>query len=203
MKSARLTRVFPILLTILVILLSAKSGVIINNGLEELTEKHSPALLLLQQMEADALQGVGEAYSYPVLNVELEKEEFYALMADFDTSAIAFQLIASQQDEETESESEAFEHILTTKAELLTSAEAMFADYERLGVTTSQTVNAFETSVDNMTEAFTELVAVQKLELDEHVEEVEQIVLLNIGVLILISTLLLILLIKDNKMKSE
>lgn len=194
-------RLLPITLIVIIIIFTAKAGFSINNGLKELTTYHSPTLITMQQMESDMFEAVQEAFSYVLLNDEVEKEEFYEKSADFDLVAQAFQEIARFQDEERVAEEEAFTEVIDAKGVFFANAEKMMNDFERLGYAPRQSVIATEDSIDRLTVALNHLVDVEKQELDEHVAELERMVLWEIKLLLILSIFLLIVLLRRRRLE--
>lgn len=190
-----------ILIAIAIIFSTLKAGFLINDGLQEITTKHSPTLTTIQQMEADIFEGITETYSYILLDDEGEKEEFYEKSADFDLVAQEYNAVASQEDEEKEAQSVSFNEVVEAKAKFVTNTEEMFTEYEKLGYAPRPSVVAVEESIIELTQALNYLVEVEKLELDEHVEELEQTVKQELTILLILSSVLLLSLLRDSKKK--
>ena len=202
MRSNFSSRSLSVALVIIIIAFGAKAGINIWDGVNELTQRHTPTLTILQTMESDVLEGIEEAFAYTVLNNELEKQEFEERMADFDVSAAAFQAIAGSQDEEVAEELDTYTSIVQAKEDLVEAANLMFVDFENLGTTSSRSVGAFETNVEQIAAAFEELVEIERVELEEHVVGLERTVLIEIGLLLIASVLLLIVLLKGDCKRS-
>ncbi len=201
MKTRSFVDRLPVVLVVLLIAFTAKAGFIINSGLEELTTYHSPTLISIQQMESHIFEGIAESFSYILLNDEGEKEDFFEKSDNFDIAAEAFQEFARYQEEELVEEEKAFQEVLSAKEAFVANVEKMFEDFERLGSAPSESVIAVEASVHELTKAMNHLVEVEKLELDEHVEELEGIVFMEVTLLLILSVLLLIVLMKKRGKK--
>jgi hypothetical protein len=194
MKSYSFLNWLSITLVVIILLFTAKAGSYINSGLKELTTLHSPTLISIQQMESDMFEATQEVFTYILLNDQEEKDEFYEKSADFDIRAQEFQEIARLQDEEQEVEQKAFTEIVSAKEEFIGNAERVFNDFETFGAASRQSIVAVESSIDRLTLAMDHMVAVEKLELDEHVEELEQMVMWKVGLLLFLEALLLVVL---------
>ncbi len=178
------------ILSVLLLILIGKSAVDLRSDINELNSRHIATLSTMQHMESDVLEGVEEAFAYVILNAEDEKNEFYAKMKDFDDNAIAFQAVAELQDEEVEAEVVVDLAVLSAKANLMDTANNLFEEFERLGLTTSQTVGAFEDAVDSLSEQLDNLVEIEKQELTEHVEGMNQGATRNFAILFFLSAFL-------------
>lgn len=189
-------------MVVIIIIFTAKAGYVINTGLEELTTHHSPTLITIQQMESDIMEGMMEAYTYTVLDEELEKEEFYEKSAHFDAAAQAYQAVAQLQDEEQEAELGAYNAVLEAKAAYFENAEKMINEIDRLGYVPTRSAIAVEASVNILTDALDVLVTIEKQELDEHVYELEGLVKKKMALLTILSLLLLLSMVVKPEMKT-
>ena len=98
-----------------------------------ITDLEIPGLVKLTQMKSQILEGIEEAFAYPLLNDPLEKAEFYEKLDQFDTFAAEFEEIALIGRRGQEEETELFNQIVTAKVALVIAAGSMFESYERDG----------------------------------------------------------------------
>ena len=106
---------------------------------------------LQRSVQRDAtVEGVEEAFAYPLLDNRLKKAEFYNNLEQFDISAAALKEIAHFGQRGQEEETELFNQIVTARRALATAAGQMFESYERDGTVNLSHVAAFEDEIDSI-----------------------------------------------------
>ena len=114
----------------------------------DVIEEESNGLSILTDMKSRILEGIKEAFAYPLLNDPMEKSEFLEKLDLFDTFAASFMENASLRQRGQEEESELFNQIVSAKEALAIAADNMFESFERDGRVGLAEVAAFEAEID-------------------------------------------------------
>ncbi len=139
----------------------------INKDVKAITEFHTPALLHLSTMKAKILEGIQEAFAYPLLDAQIEKDEFYEKMDEFDKAVDEFKVVAHIDRPGEKEESELFNKIVAVKKALVNSATRMFEGYERNGKVDLLAVEAFEKDIDSLIPLIEQFVEIEKEDVKE------------------------------------
>ena len=95
--------------------------------------EETAGLTKLSEMKFHILEGIEEAFAYPLSGDPSEKVEFYEKLEYFDSSAAEFKEISHIGRRGQEEESELFNQILAAKEGLAIAADNMFKSYEKDG----------------------------------------------------------------------
>jgi len=133
----------------------------IENDLFIITEIETPSLVKLNEMKSTVLEGIEEAFAYPLLNDVIERDEFFEKMNKFDQMAKEFSISTDFGREGEEGEKELFDKILTNKENLVDSASIMFNGYEKNGQIDSNSLHLFEENIDRLIPLIDEFVAME------------------------------------------
>ena len=141
---------------LLVALLVGVLGVIGYSNMREtgkqvdVIREESARLVILTDMKSQILEGIEEAFAYPLLDDPQEKAEFYEKLDQFDSMAAQFEHIARVGLPGHEVETELYKQIITAKGVLEIAAGNMFESYERDGAVNQSHVASFEEAIDDV-----------------------------------------------------
>ena len=141
---------------LLVALLVGVLGVIGYSNMREtgkqvdVIREESARLVILTDMKSQILEGIEEAFAYPLLDDPQEKAEFYEKLDQFDSMAAQFEHIARVGLPGQEVETELYKQIITAKGVLEIAAGNMFESYERDGAVNQSHVASFEEAIDDV-----------------------------------------------------
>ena len=110
--------------------------------------RESDGLRTLSDMKSHVLEGIEEAFAYPLLNDPHEKEEFYAKLDNFDTFVASFSEGPFSITRGQEEEFELLNQIVSAKEALAIAAGNMFESYERDGTVNLSRVADFKKEID-------------------------------------------------------
>ena len=138
---------------LLVALLVGVLGVIGYSNMREtgkqvdVIREESARLVILTDMKSQIIEGIEEAFAYPLLDDPQEKAEFYEKLDQFDSMAAQFEHIARVGLPGQEVETELYKQIITAKGVLEIAAGNMFESYERDGAVNQSHVASFEEAI--------------------------------------------------------
>jgi len=165
----------------------------VQDDLTYITDFQTPALIKLSEMKAVTLEGIEEAFAYPLLDAVIEKEEFYENMNHFDLLAKEFAIIAHIDEDGEEIETELFYNIISNKEKLVDSATLMFENYEKVGKIDVQYLELFEENIDTTIPLIDEFIAIEIKEVDEahrHAQENINAAFLTLPVIVLFAVMI-------------
>ena len=164
----------------------------VQDDLTIITDFQTPALVKLTEMKGTVLEGIEEAFAYPLLDAVIEKEEFYEKMNHFDLLSEEFFLVAHIGDEGEDIETKLFQDIISNKEMLVDSATQMFEEYENTEKIRTQYLELFEQEIDTLLPLIDEFIAIEIEEVNEarlHAQETINTTLLTLPVIILAAVL--------------
>lgn len=135
--------------------------------------EESDRVVLLSDMKSHVLEGVEEAFAYPLLGDPLEKAEFFEDLERFDASVASFREGPSRRPQEKSEETHSFIPIVAAKAALEFSAINMFQKFERTGVINLSDVEDFESKIDDLTPLIDRFLEIENEEAAEAQEDIE------------------------------
>ncbi len=138
-----------------------------------ITDLEIPGLVKLTQMKSHILEGIEEAFAYPLLNDPLEKTEFYEKLDQFDTSVAEFEEIVHIGRLGQEEETELFNQIVTAKGALAIAADNMFESYERDGTVNRSRVADFENEIDTLIPLIDRFLEIENEEVAEARQDIQ------------------------------
>ena len=106
--------------------------------------------LLLLLMQETLIEGIEEAFAYPILNDLEEKEDHLKTMKKFDKLAARFRIAASIGAPGNEVLSIDFENVIVAKYEMQLAAASMFSTFESTKELAPVNVEQFEDTVDSV-----------------------------------------------------
>jgi len=165
----------------------------VRDDLIIITDFSTPSLIKLNDMKSVILEGIEEAFAYPLLDEIIEKEEFYEKMNRFDFLADEFLIIGHIEKSGKESETQLFQDIISNKEMLVNSANQMFEDYENNGKIDLSSVELFEEEIDTLLPLIDEFIAIEIEEVNEAHRNANQNInaaFLTIPVIILVALLI-------------
>lgn len=146
----------------------------IDKNFRVVTGDVTPAILLLNSMSEQFLEGAEEAYSYPILKDQEEKSEYEQKMRSFDEAKVQFdELVGIGTPEEVPEDVVFLRQIVAAKVGFMQVVETMFAHFEenpqaQISVVDAQ---AFEEQIDVMLPLLDDFIALEKKEMISAQEE--------------------------------
>jgi len=165
----------------------------VRDDLIIIVDFQTPALIKLNEMKSTILEGIEEAFAYPLLDNIIEREEFYEKMDRFDLLAEEFSIIANMGEPGEETETELFHNIKSNKEMLVNSASQMFEDYENNGKIDISSVELFEEDIDTLLPLIDKFIVIEIEEVNKahlHASENINAAFLTIPVIILVALLI-------------
>jgi len=138
-----------------------------EKDIDVITKRETPDIVRLAEMKSQVLEGVEEAFAYPLLDDPVEKAEFYEKLEQFDISAAAFKETNHIGQHEEEEENALFNRLVAAKEALAIAAGDMFESYERDGTVNPSYVTAFEDEIDIMISLIDRLLEIEGEEVAE------------------------------------
>ena len=139
----------------------------VRADLNNITEFSVPALVTLQDMQADILGATEEASVFLLLNDSRNKEKFFDRMDEFQKSAGVFSVAAHINRPGEEESKRLLDEILGRQKELVNAAEQIFAGFENKKEIDTQSVEVFEEKVDRLTWLLDNFLEIKRTELVE------------------------------------
>ncbi len=165
---------------LLVALLVGVLGIVSYSNMREtgkqvdvITELETPALIKLTEMKSRILEGIQEAFAYPLLGDPLEKAEFYTNLEQFDTLVAEFKEIAHIGRPGQTEETQLLNQIVAAKEALKIVAVNMIGSYENDGSVNLSQVAAFETEINIVIPLIDKFLEIESEEVAEAREEIE------------------------------
>ena len=165
----------------------------VRDDLIIITDFSTPALIKLNDMKSVILEGIEEAFAYPLLDKIIEKEEFYEKMNHFDLLAEEFSIIGHIGAADEELETQLFHNIISNKENLVDAASQMFEDYENNGKINLSSVELFEEKIDILVPLIDEFIVIEINEVNKahlHASQNINAAFLTIPVIILVALLI-------------
>ncbi|MCH8297303.1 MAG: HAMP domain-containing protein [Chloroflexi bacterium] len=140
--------------------------------IDVITEQETPALIKLTEIKSHILEGIEEAFAYPLLGDPVEKTEFYTNLEQFDASVAEFREIARIGQPGQTEETQLFKQIVAAKEALKIVADNMFESYEIDGRVNLSQVAAFESEINIVVPLIDRFLEIEKEEVAEAREEI-------------------------------
>jgi len=168
----------------------------VQDDLSNIADFQTPALIKLNEMKAAILEGIEEAFAYPLLDAVIEKEEFYENMNRFDLLTEEFVLIAHIGEVDEQIETQLLNKIILTKERLVDSATIMFEDYESSRKISVLYLELFEQDIDTLIPLIDEFIDIEIEEVNEahlHAQQNINATFLTLPIIILSAVLVSVL----------
>ena len=138
----------------------------INRLYVDVSDYRGPAFYELVEIQSRTTDAIQESFAYVVSGHAVEKEEFQTFMREFPAAAARFGKAARLDEPHKYTEWEKFVSIVELHQDLATCAEKMFAEFESDGKVTGETFEAYEETIDKLTQSMKELVQLEEQQLD-------------------------------------
>ena len=181
-----------IILMVVIVIVSVQSFSRLERDIDEIIKVDVPALVKLQQMKADILEGIEESFAYLLLNEPEEKEDFFEKMEDFEKLASEFEVIAQIGAPSEEEESALFQKIVEQQSVLIAGARKMFEDFEKEGIINTQFVEKFEESTNKLKSVIDEFIAIELAEADEAGADAKKNIQATRGIIIFVGLIVFV-----------